>query len=641
MPVLHPTWPLGLALFLWTASLEAAEANWSAYGGGPAGEQYHPATDINPGNVAQLEVAWVYRTGESSEGSQGNPGTLLQVTPIQFEDSLLLCTARNDIVALDASTGRERWRYAAQVARDTAFYGSQYCRGVALWEGLKTESPCSARVFEATIDGVIHAVDARTGQRCRDFGSDGRIDLNALDYLGQGRIFNTSPPAIARDTVIVGGAFYDNKHGDALDGLIRGFDVRSGRLKWSWNPIPPHLSKAVGGANAWAPLAVDTSRNWVFIPTGSPSYDVLGVNRKDPVPEANAVVALDAETGEFIWSFQTVHHDLWDYDLASMPTLTTIDWQGKPRDVVVQGTKQGFVYVLDRDTGEPVFPVEDKPVPTSDVPGELASPTQPVPTRPPPLTSQRITADEAWGPLLFDRLSCRKKLAALHNEGLFTPPSLQGSVLHPSFLGGINWGGIAIDPKRQLAVVNSANLVASVTLIPRTEYEPRKHLPEGFSFYEMRGAPYVLVRGVLRSPLGAPCNPPPWGRLTAIDLRSGEFAWQVPFGRAVIAGLRTPEQWGAPNQGGPLVTGGGLVFIAASPDPYLRAYDIRTGHLLWEGELPVPAFASPMTYRDASGRQLVVIAAGGSAGFETDLDDAIIAFALPGPVKQHSRGELE
>ena len=616
---------------LFTACFEvlASGATWSSYGGTSAGEQFHPAVGINRNNVRELEIAWTYRTGELSDGSDETPATLLQVTPIQFEDSLVICTAYNDIVALDASTGRERWRYRAQSVENTGFYGSRYCRGVSLWVDPATKGDCSARIFQAALDGVIHAVDARTGSPCTGFGRDGKIALNELEYCGEGRIFNTSPPAVAGDTVIVGGAFYDNMFGDTMDGIVRGFDVRTGQIKWSWNPIPSHLSKTVGGANAWAPLAVDEARGWVFLPTGSPSYDVLGVYRKDPIPHANAVVALDTQTGELIWSFQTVHHDLWDYDLASMPTLTTIDWEGERRDVVVQGTKQGLIFVLDRETGESIFPFEERAVPASDVLDERASPTQPVPTQPPPVTSQSISEQDAWGLLVFDKLICRNKLKSLRNEGMFTPPSLQGSLLHPSFLGGVNWGGIAVDPGRQLAVVNSSNLAASVTLIPRAEFDREKHLPDGFSHYEMRGAPYVLVRGVLRSPLGAPCNPPPWGHLTAIDLRSGDFAWQVPFGRTIAAGVRTPKRWGSPNQGGPLVTGSGLVFIGASPDSRLRAYDIDTGSLLWEGALPAPAFSSPMAYLDSTGRQYIVIAAGGSPGFETELDNAIVAFALP------------
>jgi quinoprotein glucose dehydrogenase len=474
------------------------------------------------------------------------------------------------------------------------------------------------------------AVDADTGASCPNFGAAGRIDLNTLQYHGQGQLHSTSPPAIYRDVVIVGGATYDNRWGDSLDGIVRGFDARTGAERWNWNPIPEALRDRVGGANTWAPISVDTERGWIFLPTGSPSYDVLGTARTDPIPHANAVVVLNASTGELVWSFQTVHHDLWDYDLPAIPVLARIPRNDGTVPAVLQPTKQGFVFVLDRLTGAPLFPVEERPFPASEVPGERAAATQPIPLLPAPVTSQSVTVDDAWGITPIDARECRAKLAALRNDGLYTPPSLQGSVLHPSFLGGTNWGGIAYDEASGLAVLNSSNLVASVTLIPRAAYDEQKHRPPGYSFYEMNGSPYVLVRGVLRSKLGAPCNPPPWGRLTAIDMRTGETRWQIPFGRIEFgAAVKSLAAWGAPNQGGPIITAGGLVFIGASPDSSFRAYELATGREVWHADLPAPAIATPMTYAYGPGqRQFIVIAAGGHDRFETLKADAIVAFAL-------------
>lgn len=618
------------------AGLPAETAlDWPTYGGQPSGSQYSSLAQINTGNVRRLELAWSHRTSEVSEWSPEVHGTNYQVTPILANHKLYLCTPFNNVLALDPASGEELWKFDFGKPRAETMYGYHNCRGVAYWQAAApTEAAgfCGKRVFEATDNGFLLALDGDSGQLCPDFGQRGRIDLNALDYRGDGRISLTSPPVIYQDLAIVGGAVIDNKWRDSLDGIVRAFDVRSGAEVWRWNPIPEHLSAEVGGANAWAPLSVDEERGWVFLPIGSPSYDTYGVNRADPIPFGNAVVALDALTGKPIWSYQTVHHDLWDYDLPSMPSLVTLRRQARPVPAVLQAAKTGFVFVLDRETGTPLFPVREKPVPQTDVPGERSAPTQPFPLAPPPMASQSIKAEDAWGLALFDRRECREKLAGLRNEGLFTPPSINGAVLHPSFLGGSNWGGVAYDQSTGLAVVNSSNLVSSVTLKPRPQFDAQDPALAGASVYEMRGAPYVMLRQVLLSSLGVPCNPPPWGQLTALDLNSGELRWQVPFGRMELAGgwLRSPAAWGAPNQGGPIITGGGLVFIGASLDSRLRAYDLLSGKELWSAKTPAPATATPMTYQfGPQGRQYVVVAAGGNGAFETKLSDAILAYALP------------
>ena len=611
---------------------------WPTYGGQPSGTQYSSLDQVNLGNVDRLEIAWTYHAGDLSTGSDGVDATAYQVTPIYNNGRLYLCTPFNHIVALDPGTGDERWRFDPGRKLTGAFYGGNYCRGVAYWEANDPEERdryCGKRVFEAVQNGVLVAVDGDTGRLCRDFGDAGRVDLNELDYKGLGDVYSTSPPAIYGDVVITGSATYDNEAMDSVDGLVRGFDTRTGKQLWNWNPIPDHLSDKTGGANTWAPISVDAERGWVFLPTTSPSIDKIGTNRTDPIPHANAVVVLNALTGDLVWSYQTVHHDLWDYDLASAPTLVNVQRNGNSVAAVLQATKMGFVFVLDRDTGAPLFPVTETPVPQSDVPGEYSSPTQPIPQLPAPVTPIEMKADDAWGLAYFDRKSCEETIAGLRNEGIYTPPSLQGSILYPSFVGGTNWGGVAYDQASGLAVMNATNIVTFVKLIPRVEYDENAHRDDGYQHFDVDGVPYVIERGRLYSPLGfgvkrTPCNPPPWGQLTAIDLNTGETRWQIPFGKINVLGpIKSLEHWGSPNLGGPIITRGGLVFIGASPDNLLRAFDLYTGEQVWAGDLPAPAIATPMTYtHGADDRQFVVVAAGGRQEFGTEISDSIVAFAL-------------
>ena len=615
------------------AAVEHDATGWPSYGGQPSGTKYSALDQINRANVGSLQVAWTYHTGEISSGTDDTDATVSELTPVYANGHLYICTPFGRVASLDPASGRKVWSFDPKKPRSGNMYAENYCRGVAYWEAPDPQAraaECGKRVLLAGQTGMLMAIDADRGRLCPGFGQGGRVNLAALDYKGEGPLANTSPPAIYRNVVIVGASVTDNKFRNSLDGIVRAFDVVTGRELWSWNPIPPALSDLTGAANTWAPISIDAQRGWVFLPTGSASWDTLGVNRIDAIPDANAVVVLDALTGRRVWSYQTIHHDLWDYDLPAMPTLATIEYQGRPVDAVIQGTKTGNIFVLDRQSGKPLFPVREMPVPQSDVPGERASPTQPMPVLPRPVTSQALTADQAWGALGFDRWRCKAKLAAFRNEGMFTPPSIKGSLLHPSFLGGTNWGGIAYDPNTGLAVVNSSNLVSSVILKPRAEYDEKRDKRPGVSVYEMRGSPYVMLREVLLSPLGAPCNPPPWGQLTAIDMKTGQTRWQIPFGRIRFSsGLSSPASWGAPNQGGPIVTRGGLIFIGASLDSRFRAYDIQTGREVWSARVPAPATATPMTFRHTDGRQYVVVAAGGHGGFGTPLGDALIAYALP------------
>ena len=615
------------------SAVEADATDWPSYGGQASGTKYSALDQINRQTVKHLRKAWTWHSGEVSYGTDTVDFTVSEMTPIYANARLYGCSPFGRAVALDPATGREVWSFDPRKPRTGNMYHENYCRGVAYWQADTAEAraqPCGKRILYAAQNAVLHAIDADTGRVCTGFGAGGHVDLAAFDYKGEGKPATTSPPAVWGNVVALGAAVQDNMYRNSLDGIVRAFDIVTGREIWSWNPIPDDLSAVTGAANAWAPLSVDAKRGWLFLPTGSASWDTLGINRLERIPDANAVVALDMRTGRKVWSYQTVHHDLWDYDLPAAPTLATIDHEGRPVEAVIQGTKTGNVFVLDRQTGQPLFPVKEQPVPRSDMPGERAALTQPMPVLPRPVTSQTLKNADAWGLLGFDSASCRTKLDKLRNVGLFTPPSVKGSLLHPSFLGGTNWGGIAYDPSTGLAVVNSSNLAASVRLVPRAQFDEKRDRRPGVSVYEMRGSPYVMLREVVMSPLGAPCNPPPWGQLTAIDMKTGQTRWQVPFGRLKLStGLLTPTAWGAPNQGGPIVTRGGLVFIGASLDSVFRAYDIQTGRQVWYAAVPAPATATPMTFRHTDGRQYVVVSAGGHGGFGTRLSDALVAFALP------------
>ena len=611
-------------------------AEWPHYGGDAGGKRYSPLTQIDKRNVARLEVAWEYHTGDVSDGKDGRPWSAFEATPIVVDGVMYLSTPFSRVVALDAQTGTPIWRFDPR-ADLRAPPDGLVNRGVSLWvDADRAEGErCRKRIFVATIDARLIALDAATGAPCADFGERGHVDLaRGIAHSGRrGEYAVTSAPAIVNDLVIVGSSIADNERVDSPSGVVRAFDARSGALRWKWDPIPATLA-STGAANAWAPISTDAASGLVFVPTGSASPDHYGGARPGDNAWADSVVALSASTGERVWGFQLVHHDLWDYDTASQPIVATLRREGVDVPVVIQGNKTGNVFVLGRDTGTPLFGVEERAVPKSDVAGEASAATQPFPLAPSPLVPHRLTAGDAWGATPQERDDCRKKIGNLRSDGIFTPPSVRGSVLYPGSLGGMNWSGAAFDSRRQRLIASVNNVAAEVRLIPRGRDDavdvPAKPGGSGTYTWPQQGAPYGVTRRVLASASGLPCNPPPWGSLVAVDLPSGTILWSVPLG--TTADLRPglePAIRGTPNLGGPIVTASGLVFIAAAMDNWLRAFDSETGEELWKGRLPAGGQAAPMTYRARDGRQFVVIAAGGHGALGTTLGDSVIAFALP------------
>lgn len=653
---MKPRFLVTLLLAFFLTVVQAQEVGWIANGRDVEGSRYLPASEITRGNVGRLQVAWTYRTGEMEARFATTKPTAFEATPLVIDGTMYVCTPLGRVIALDPSTGRERWVFDPKIARDVT-YGDFASRGVSTWldESSPGDAACRRRIFVATPQSQLIALDARDGRPCTGFGLNGIVDLKTrlrIPPFEPAAYSMTSPPAVVNGVVITGSSLADNSRPDTASGEVRGYDARTGRLRWTWDPVPQNRSDPAygewrgtmahksGGANAWSVLVGDAERDLVFVPTGSAAPDYYGALRLGDNRYANSVVALKAATGEMAWAFQTVHHDLWDYDNASPPALVTLTRDGTRVPAVVQATKTGMLFVLNRENGRPIFPVDERPVPASDIPLEEASRTQPFTAMTPPLSPHRFTVDQVWGLTNADRAACRTAVEGLRNEGIFTPPSLKGTLAIPSNIGGAHWGGVAIDPVRQIAVVPVNRIAAMVQLIARDGFDLQKaraedqKLGHDFEYNFMRGTPYIMRRRILLSPSGLPCTPPPFGTLVAIDLQTGGRLWEVPLGSftrpldAAVAAKMQPA-WGSPNLGGPIVTAGGVVFVAAALDRWLRAVDIETGRELWRGALPESGKATPMSYRLASGEQFVAIAVGGGGPF--GVGDYVVAFRLHKP----------
>ena len=648
---------------------------WQHYGGDAGGQKFSTLQQINTGNVGQLTVAWQYRTGELERHPPLHTAVYkVQVNPILLPAAagghLMICTPFGRVVALDPERGTERWVFDPQ-ARIGGYAtpedpegltspGFANCRGVSWWEDrrLPEGALCRYRIFLATHDLRLVALDAPSGRLCPDFGTAGSVAieptvLNAQPPAVKGEVKFSGPPAVINDVVALGTSVRDFNRANAPNGSVRAFDARTGAPRWTFDPVPrsptdpayagwtPEAARNTGAGNVWGVMSADEQRDLLFLPTSGPSPDFYGGTRPGDNRYADSIVALRGSTGEVVWHFQTVHHDVWDYDNAAQPTLIELTRDGRPFPAVIQATKTGMLYIFNRETGEPFFPIEERPVPQGGVPGEVLSPTQPFPVKPPALVPQEFTAADLWGMTPWERNACRSAYGNFRYGGIFTPPSFEGTIMWPSSAGGVNWGGVAVDPQSRILVTNVIRLGHYAKVLPADEADGvRRSMQENMLGAPVRllGTPYAVRQAALLSPANQmPCTAPPYAELVAVDLQAGTILWRSTLGvwdhslpppMASPFSLPLPLRWGTPTFGGPMLTAGGLVFIGATGDDRFRAFELATGRQLWEASLPTGAFAVPMSY-EVGGRQFVVIASGGHAFVYQKPGDQITAFALP------------
>jgi len=614
---------------------------WHQYGRTPFGQRYSPLDQITTENVAQLKVAWQYQTGDVKL-PQDVGETTYQVTPLKVGERLFLCTPHNWAIALDAATGRETWKYDSNSGLNPDRQ-HQTCRGVTYWADpdVAPDQPCAARVYLPTSDARLIALDAATGAVCTSFAEQGVLQLETgMKYNPAGYYYSTSPPVAVAGKLIIGGAVNDNYSTQAQSGVIRAFDIRTGALVWNWDsgnpdettPIGPGETYTTNSPNSWSIFSVDEPLGLVYIPLGNQVPDQLGMGRSAEVERfSSSIVALDIETGQLRWVRQTVHHDLWDMDVPAQPVLFDLSKaDGTTVPALVGPTKQGDIYVLDRRTGEPIIPVREVPAPGGAIPEDFTAPTQPVSDltfMPPPLQER-----DMWGITLFDQLACRIQFHQYRYEGRYTPPSLEGTIVYPGNFGVFNWGSVAVDPERQVMFGMPTYLAFTSRLVPRSEIPPKgedeKASEQGLNRNE--GAPYGVFMGPFLGPLGIPCQAPPWGYVAGVDLRTGETAYRHKNGTVYdMTPLPLPFKLGVPGIGGPLLTRGGVAFLGAAVDNFLRAYDVTTGEEIWRARLPAGGQSTPMTYATADGKQYVVMVAGGHGSIGTKPGDYVIAYTLP------------
>lgn len=649
------------------ANAEGAGADWVAYGGTDLGQRYSKLTQITPGNVRNLREVWHFHTGDV-RGLPGDPTeTTFEVTPLKIGNRLLLCTPHQNVIALDATTGRLLWRYEPKVRGELALQHLT-CRGLA-WQPQAGTPPqeqpappaaeagsipvaaqagpndasCASRLFMPTADGRVIALNPDDGHVCTSFGGGtGQINLwSGMPNFLPGSYYSTSPVIVTRKLLIVGGTVLDNFSTREQSGVIRAYDVDTGRLVWNWDsgnpqdtaPLAPGRTYTVNSPNSWSIGAVDEKLGLVYFPMGNQPPDQWGANRSAAVETySSSIVALDLASGKVRWSFQAVHHDLWDYDVPAQPSLLDLRVGSQTIPVLVQPTKQGELFVLDRRTGRPVLPVSEQRAPDHPVQGDHSSPTQPrsaISFDPAPLSEKSM-----WGMTMFDQLYCRAAFHRLRYDGRFTPPSLVGSLIYPGNFGVFNWGSIAVDPVHGRAFTTPAYLAFVSRLVPRPNdtalvlgEHPKGSLP---ALNENFGAPYAVYLGPFVSPLGIPCQQPPWGYVAGVELGTGKIVWRHRNGTVRdLAPVPVPFRMGVPSLGGPMMTAGGVAFLSGTLDDYVRAYDVTTGHVLWRSRLPAGGQATPMTYQGADGRQFVVVVAGGHGSLGTKPGDSVIAYALP------------
>jgi len=628
-------------------------ADWPYTEGAPGGGRYSPLADITRDNVGELRVAWSYRHGDFFEGAfplRVNRGSAFESTPIVVDGRMFFTTPRNRVIALDPETGRELWTFDPELERGRAYANMWINRGVAYWRDARASGECAARVFVATLDARLIALDAATGKPCADFGRRGEVNLldGVAPVYDEWEYNVTSPGTVVGDLIVVGSSIADTLRPDAPPGHVRAFDTRTGAVRWTFHTVPragepgretwENGTRLTGAVNVWSTITADLARGLVFLPVSTPSPDFYGGDRLGDNLYSDSVVALDAATGARRWHFQTVHHDLWDYDLAAPPVLVTIEREGKRIDAVAQATKHGFVFVLDCETGAPLFPVHERPAPASDLPGERASKTQPIPSAPPALVPQSLRSSDVYAPTPAHAKACRERLAELRNDGLFTPPSTRGSILYPFTAGGANWSGATWDPVRQRLFVPVNNLVHVIRLDEVAEratgggadVKPLRGVTlrnawwlltgrgvgERYQLSQINGRTLLLNDGV-------PCNKPPWSEVVAVDLARGDIAWRAPTAVGAVDAARA-------SFGPALATASGLVFHGGTKQPLLRVHDAASGERIATFDLPAGLHAGPITYKlRANAKQFLVVAPGGHIGVDSPLGDHVIAYTLP------------
>lgn len=623
------------------ASAGQTGEDWPYFGGDQGGQKYSPLDQITLDNVADLEVAWSVDVGQIPANNS---------TPIKIGDAIYACNGFSQLFALDAATGTQRWTYDASEG-----HGST-CRGVTYYKAPGLTGACAERILAGTGSAKLVAVDARTGQLCQDFGTGGMVNLLVGMHDFEGKIIGgyykvTSAPTFVRGKVVVGGWVTDGQYWGEASGVIRAFDAVTGDLSWAWDMgrqdvtgLPPNgESYTVATPNSWAPAVADEDLGLVYLPTGNATPDFFGGQRREFDDQFNSsVVALDAETGRLRWSFQTKHHDIWDHDVASPPTLLELpDASGAMRKALIQPTKAGEVFVLDRVTGEPIFPVTEVAMPQAGVvPEERLSPTQPLSNALPSFRGASLTEADMWGVSPFDQLYCRIQFKQARYEGTNTPPGLTPSVQTPSTFGAINWGGVSIDPNHGVMIVNSNRFASYVELITRDEADARGVKPQGEwgdprevgGIVAQANVPYAAEPFFWLTALNVPCIDPPYGYLSAVDLNTGKLLWTQTFGSSLgsgALGIKVPVElpMGTPTHGGSMVTASGLVFIAASKDNMFRAYDLKTGKVAWQTELPA-AGGAPISYT-LDGKQYVTVIAGGQGAIQSRYSTRMVTFKLP------------
>ncbi|WP_282025913.1 pyrroloquinoline quinone-dependent dehydrogenase [Limimaricola cinnabarinus] len=625
-----------IALALLTLPLlpapDARAQDWPGFHGDLQARKYSPLTEITAANVEYLEPVWEIETGDVSDGSGELPQTVWSATPVYANETLYLGTPFYRILALDPATGEERWSYDSQARLEALTQPALKNRGVTYWEEPGATGACARRVYIGTMDAKLHSVDADTGRPCEDFGQGGVLDVNQWnDTNDRWPLSLLQPPVAHEGRLFIGWAGKDWESAQAPPGTVFAVDAKTGELDWTVNFIPKELWDRTGTANVWTHMTVDPERDIIYMPVSSPSPNYYGGNRTEELPLATSVTAVDTNSGEIIWSRQLVHHDIWDYDTGAAPTLVDIERNGETIPALIQTSKQGMLYVLNRETGEPVFGMEERPVPASDLPGEVAAPTQPFYDIPQPTNTSDTWPGIWWLADLTSFGHCSRMLDELRYEGLFTPPTAEGegTLMYPGTAGGMQWGGGALDPTTNTFYVNTQKIAQILKMIPREEYEEvagESGAEQGY--YPQEGVPYGFKLVNFTTPLGLPCWKPPYGTILAYDLDTGEQLWERPFGQTQQWGFYAPESWGSPTLGGPAVTAGGVIFIGASMDAHVRALDAASGEELWKWRVEAPAVAIPAVY-EHEGRQYVSFVAGGNPILKPQVGDQLITFALP------------